>query len=1064
MSIFDVVVKEFFESSPFKFMKGIKTSYDIYKTIDGLFRPDPVKQALDEIQDSIDELQDTTTDILEIVRELEGDIDTLLEVPLEQALALARTAQSESDNLRFGTGEGANPRRDAIEAVQLARGFSPIDQFLALETAALAGVVYLDTVQLQESNAFTRPDVQRNLLDIASVIEAGYLAIQQDARSAIEATSAAIFGVEEIPPSDFIEGQPYFGSGQWTFVLSSRVFIRDASQVINVEVVASETIRLGPVPITPPGGFPLSLEGGFSIGLEAPDLSLAARQSAEARLLPLAEERLPEKISEVVDERLELLELTDYAEIAEQLRDLAVGSFTQLTNGDDEPFAGGAFNDVIEGLEGRDAISGLGGRDAVFGGGDDDRLFGGVGDDVLRGEAGDDFLDGGSGEDVIDGGLGDGDTVSYETSTSGVTVDLRLTDPQLVGPEERDQLIGIESLRGSLRNDALNGDTDDNQLEGLDGDDALAGDRGDDVLAGGPGADRLAGGGGSDTFVFDFSDPARPAEGPSDIVVDLDFGAGDALELVSLTADILEALELPAGTSLTIGSLEELAEFARAGEISASETPDGAVRLQDAGGGLDAVLQTVDFDEFSAALNRSPLDASLSVDSDERVVLPDEVLATITTELPLQGFVFTTTEDDVEILVDAAQNQIRVVAATTINLDFEQSASREIVIGVQRDGETLAPSTLVLNTLNATPEIIQAAEATDSLLLIGSNGNDALVTGSGSDTLFGGLGDDFFSGGSEPEGGADVAQVADARGVAFNDLPVAFDTSGLAVIDGSVAGTLTGPDGVDVLNDIEVIEVVNTGSSTFLLLNGMSPELTLNAAASGDAIFVETLDTLVAVTGSADAPVAVTDVLDTSSARSISGNLLANDFDPDGESPILVGLNGNPDLNAGEIILQSGAVLTIESDGSFDYDPNGVFDTLEVGDSAIDGFEYTIADADGTQRTASVVFTVNADQDGDGVPDIADNAIFFVNEDQRDTDGDGIGNIADPDLNGDGFVNAVDALLFSDVLGQEVPASDFGAAADADFNGDGFVDGTDTAILRDFFGGTPGVSAFDDMI
>jgi len=65
-----------------------------------------------------------------------------------------------------------------------------------------------------------------------------------------------------------------------------------------------------------------------------------------------------------------------------------------------------------------------------------------------------------------------------------------------------------------------------------------------------------------------------------------------------------------------------------------------------------------------------------------------------------------------------------------------------------------------------------------------------------------------------------------------------------------------------------------------------------------------------------------------------------------------------------------------------------------------EGFEDT--DKDGKANC------VDADDDGDGVPDEADNCAVVPNPDQADLDADGKGDACDQDLDGDGFPNAMD--------------------------------------------------------
>jgi Ca2+-binding RTX toxin-like protein len=154
--------------------------------------------------------------------------------------------------------------------------------------------------------------------------------------------------------------------------------------------------------------------------------------------------------------------------------------------------------DSIEGTAGNDRIDGLGGDDTILGLSGNDTLDGGPGNDILRGGPGADLLIGGPGDDLYDGGAGT-DTAEFR-APGGVTVDLRITDPQATG-EGTDRLVGIENMRGGPGPDRLTGDDGANRLEGGAGNDTLEGLGGDDTLDGGAGDDSLAGGEGDDLLI-----------------------------------------------------------------------------------------------------------------------------------------------------------------------------------------------------------------------------------------------------------------------------------------------------------------------------------------------------------------------------------------------------------------------------------------------------------------------------------------------------------------------------------------------------------------------------------
>ncbi|MDT8442482.1 MAG: Ig-like domain-containing protein, partial [Desulfuromonadales bacterium] len=56
-------------------------------------------------------------------------------------------------------------------------------------------------------------------------------------------------------------------------------------------------------------------------------------------------------------------------------------------------------------------------------------------------------------------------------------------------------------------------------------------------------------------------------------------------------------------------------------------------------------------------------------------------------------------------------------------------------------------------------------------------------------------------------------------------------------------------------------------------------------------------------------------------------------------------------------------LVTNNGDGTFDYDPNGQFESLSVGDEATDTFQYTVTDVNGLSDTKTVTVTITGDND-----------------------------------------------------------------------------------------------------
>ncbi len=102
------------------------------------------------------------------------------------------------------------------------------------------------------------------------------------------------------------------------------------------------------------------------------------------------------------------------------------------------------------------------------------------------------------------------------------------------------------------------------------------------------------------------------------------------------------------------------------------------------------------------------------------------------------------------------------------------------------------------------------------------------------------------------------------------------------------------------------------------------------------------------------APVATDDAFTTDEDTAFTtGNVLSNDTDPDG------------DLLTVQSVDTSGTqgTVTNNGDGTFDYDPNGLFESLGTGDTASDTFTYTVDDGQGNSDTATVTITINGVND-----------------------------------------------------------------------------------------------------
>ncbi len=134
---------------------------------------------------------------------------------------------------------------------------------------------------------------------------------------------------------------------------------------------------------------------------------------------------------------------------------------------------------------------------------------------------------------------------------------------------------------------------------------------------------------------------------------------------------------------------------------------------------------------------------------------------------------------------------------------------------------------------------------------------------------------------------------------------------------------------------------------------------------------------MIRVNGLNDAPSAVGNQYATQQGESVSGNVISDDTgsgvdsDPDidgtpPDDPLTVKqVNGQMDDVGRQIVLPSGATLSLNANGTFQYDPSGSarFNALAVGQTDVDSFTYTVTDSHDGMSTATVMVTVTGTND-----------------------------------------------------------------------------------------------------
>ncbi|MCG6902027.1 MAG: Ig-like domain-containing protein, partial [Rhodobacter sp.] len=301
--------------------------------------------------------------------------------------------------------------------------------------------------------------------------------------------------------------------------------------------------------------------------------------------------------------------------------------------------------------------------------------------------------------------------------------------------------------------------------------------------------------------------------------------------------------------------------------------------------------------------------------------------------------------------------------------------------------------------------------------LFGDDGNDELLGVSGDDLLDGGAGDDTVEGGS----GEDV--VSGGTGNDIVDGGSGHDT----LIGGEGDDTIIGGSGHDVAvfsGSIADFTLSTSGTSVIVEdLNGLGGTDTVE----DDVEFLQFDDYTLDLTGDANAPVALTGNQVTDEDNALGFTLTVADFDGDAVLTPVVSVTGG-----GTISVVGGPVpgsIGIGSATLFDlqFDPGSAYQSLAVGDSAVETVTVTMTDANGDTNTQTFNITIN------GVNDtpVAVNDVAITDEDtsvnvsvlanDSDIDGDSLTVIGASAGHGAVVINGDGTLTYT---------------PDADYNGD----------------------------
>ncbi len=220
------------------------------------------------------------------------------------------------------------------------------------------------------------------------------------------------------------------------------------------------------------------------------------------------------------------------------------------------------------------------------------------------------------------------------------------------------------------------------------------------------------------------------------------------------------------------------------------------------------------------------------------------------------------------------------------------------------------------------------------------------------------------------------AAVAVYNGNPANDGVLSFDGTTLTFTSNNDGDSMTAFDVVVSIND----DGINEPQETF------DVTLTNPASSTGITASIGTGSVTTTITGP---PVAGNDINVTNADTLVSGNVLVNDSDPDGDLLTVTAVNGTAVVGPTTITTFAGGTLTIQPDGSYDYTPAAGF-------TGEDSIKYVVTDANGNLSPATLSIEVRDSTTGENTPPIASNdeTLTFVNQ---SVTGSLLANDGDPD-------------------------------------------------------------------
>jgi choice-of-anchor C domain-containing protein len=606
---------------------------------------------------------------------------------------------------------------------------------------------------------------------------------------------------------------------------------------------------------------------------------------------------------------------------------------------------GTSGNDVLTGGDGNDHINGKDGNDTLSGGGGKDHIKGGSGDDNIDGGLGNDHLDGGSGNDII---LGGGGNDKIKGGSGNDTIDGGSGNDKIDGGKGDDNILGgsgNDHIKGGKGNDTIDGGDGNDKIDGGKGDDTIAGGAGDDRIKGGKGNDTVDGGDGNDVITGGAGDDTIDGGAGDDLIMGDGSGAsasgwgkGSGSGPAPSFNDTLDGGD---GNDVVIGGVGDDTVLGGAGDdVLYGDFAPGSGSGSHASHGSHGSASGGDMtfnDYLDGGAGNDQLFAQQGDDTANYTMV--ENLG------PGPDFIDLGTQDAYDGGFGTDRLQLTLTHGEAALATMQQDIlDYQDFLAANSDPNSDSGPTFEFTTFDL--------DATDFEAL------DVVLTNVDP------VAEDDVNAGAE--GNETVASVPVTGNVLDND----SDSDHLDVLSVAAPGVFVGDYGTLTLNaDGSYSYVIDDANALVDGLNiGDSITDSFDYDAQDLAGATDGATLTLTINGTNDAPVAVADANsgaegnETDASVPIVGNVLTNDTDVDNTNAEFTVTNPN-------VYVGLYGTLTLSADGSYSYvidDANSAVDALNVGDSVIDTFNYTMSDNQaGDPKTdgATLTLTINGTND-----------------------------------------------------------------------------------------------------